>query len=190
MCVWMQRWKVTKHKNNWNNNFTKINSQSYVVERFALHRCNEKEPYCFIYEQLFFLNRLSHVCLSITKSTSSEVRCCHTLSPFVWVKDRSFVNVGAHSRMPDRLTWVCSVVPRLHWVCYCRMPLFLTVRTLLMALMCPRGPIALLNLLERYLLLQTSIFFFYSRMQTSLHSSSQVKISVAGKKTVKINLVS
>lgn len=43
-----------------------------------------------------------------------------------------------------------------HWVCYCRMPLFLTVQTLLMALMGPKGPIVPLNQLERYLLLQYS----------------------------------
>lgn len=43
-----------------------------------------------------------------------------------------------------------------HWVCYCRMPLFLTVQTLLTALMGPKGPIVPLNQLERYLLLQYS----------------------------------
>lgn len=67
-------------------------------------------------------------------------------------------------------SWVVPPSP-LHWVYYCRTPLCLTVQTLLMASMCPRGPIVLLNHLERYLLLQSQLLFTCTFTSSSSHSS-------------------
>lgn len=80
--------------------------------------------------------------------------------PFARVKGGMFLNVCTRSCLPDRLLiWMCWCLRAPHWVYYCRTPLCLTVQTLLMASMCPRGPIVLLNQLERYLLFQSQILF-------------------------------
>lgn len=100
------------------------------------------------------------VLLSPLENISIEVRW--SLSPFVCVCGCEFVHTFTATLQAagSFWRWYCQAwsCPFPHWVYYCRTPLCLTVQTLLMALMCPRGPIVLLNQLERYLLLQSAMF--------------------------------